>query len=404
MKTTAFICEFNPLHEGHRYFIRTARETTGADCLIALMSGDFVQRGEPAILPMHERTKDALAAGADLILQLPEAFSTGSAAYFAEGGVRILDALGCVDALAFGTEPDRGTVLLSGSKPDKRTVPLSGFSDLAAFMYKHKDDLQPLIREGVRNGLTYAAARARAIIDLAGSETLPAGLSDLSEDELSQLLSRPNNQLALSYMVSLLQLGSSIEPVPIRRDPSFASSSQIRSDLLDADRSAASQPYLAADDFSLLLKDRLMMHDAGSLSGYLDITLDLARRIKKHQNEFVSWGQFTDLLHTKEMTRARISRCLTHILLGIKKDDPLLAERGVSDPVLTKLPPFVRILGFRREAQPLLAAIKDKSSVSVSTQLPLTMNDAASDLYESVRTDKYALPFTESHQYQPVIL
>ena len=400
MKTTAFICEFNPLHEGHRYFIRTARETTGADCLIALMSGDFVQRGEPAILPMHERAKDALAAGADLILQLPEAFSTGSAAYFAEGGVRILDALGCVDALAFGAEPDKGTVLLSG------------FSDLAAFMYKHKDDLQPLIREGVKNGLTYAAARARAIIDLAGSETLPAGLNDLSEDELSQLLSRPNNQLALSYMTALLQLGSTIEPVPIRRDPSYASSSQIRSDLLDPDkrtvplsgRSAASQPYLAADDFSLLLKDRLMMHDAGSLSGYLDITLDLARRIKKHQNEFVSWGQFTDLLHTKEMTRARISRCLTHILLGIKKDDPLLAERGVSDPVLTKLPPFVRILGFRREAQPLLAAIKDKSSVSVSTQLPLTMNDAASDLYESVRTDKYALPFTESHQYQPVIL
>ena len=395
MKTTAFICEFNPLHEGHRYFIRTVRETTEADYLIALMSGDFVQRGEPAILPMHERAKDALEAGVDLVLQLPEVFSTGSAAYFAEGGVRILDALGRIDTIAFGTEPDKGTVLLSD------------FSDLAAFMHEHNDDLQPLIRAGLKGGLTYAAARARAVIDLAGSAALPSGLRGLSEDELSQFLSRPNNQLALSYMVSLRQLGSAIKPVPIRRDPSFASSSQIRSKLLDPDKRTvplSENAILSCEDFSLLLKDRLMTRSAEELSEYLDVTLDLARRIKRHQNRFISWSQFTDLLHTKEMTLARISRCLTHILLDIKKDDPLLAERDASRAVLTKLPSFVRILGFRREAQPLLAAVKDKSSVPVSTQLPLTICDTAADIYESVRTDRYALPFTESHQQQPVIL
>lgn len=147
-----------------------------------------------------------------------------------------------------------------------------------------------------------------------------------------------------------------------------------------------------------------MKQEAEELSAYLDVTPDLARRIKNKQNDFVSWTQFTDLIHTKEMTRARVSRCLAHILLDIKKDDPLLTEGVAPKTVLTKLPAFVRVLGFRREAQPLLAAIKDSSAISVSTQLPADMSDTAADLYESVRTDKYGLPFTESHQQQPVIL
>ena len=88
MRTTGVICEFNPLHDGHRFFIENARKTTGADRLIALMSGDWVQRGEPAVLPMHERARAGLEAGADLILQLPDAFACASAQYFAGVPVR----------------------------------------------------------------------------------------------------------------------------------------------------------------------------------------------------------------------------------------------------------------------------------------------------------------------------
>ena len=112
MKIAAFICELNPLHEGHCLFISEARRKTGADYLIALMSGDFVQRGEPAVLPMHERAEKALHAGADLVLQLPDVYACASAQYFAEGGVRLLDSLNCVDALCFGAECADGELLL----------------------------------------------------------------------------------------------------------------------------------------------------------------------------------------------------------------------------------------------------------------------------------------------------
>ncbi len=380
MKITGFICEFNPLHDGHRHFIRKAEEATGSDYLIALMSGDFVQRGEPAILPMYERTKAALDAGADLVLQLPAVFSTASAAYFAEGGVRILHELGCVDALVFGAE---------GGADDDITETLA---EIAAYMEDNRDSWQPLLRTHLREGKAYAAARAEAMKE-----------SGCPADGLSDLLVKPNNQLALAYMTAIRRIGSSMKPVAIPRDMTYAASSDIRTKLRSSS-AAKDQTCLFPDDFSLLLKDRLMSRNAADLAGCLDITQDLAQRIKNRQNEFVNWSNFTDLLHTKEMTRARISRCLTHILLDIKKDDPLLAEGAAPKTILTRTPSFVRILGFRRKAQPLLARLKESSSVTLQTQLPPDLDDRAADLYESVRTDKYALPFTESHRQQPVII
>ena len=176
MKIAAFICELNPLHEGHCLFISEARRKTGADYLIALMSGDFVQRGEPAVLPMHERAEKALHAGADLVLQLPDVYACASAQYFAEGGVRLLDSLNCVDALCFGAECADGELLL------KTVDQLNSFHE----------DMQPLIRKHLTEGMTYASARSKALEDLL-REHEPA-----LADQVSDLMRAPNNQLALA--------------------------------------------------------------------------------------------------------------------------------------------------------------------------------------------------------------
>ncbi len=388
MRTTGFICEFNPLHDGHRFFIENARKTTGADRLIALMSGDWVQRGEPAVLPMHERARAALEAGADLILQLPDAFACASAQYFAGGGVRLLDALGCVDSLSFGAECGDSALL----------------ETLSAFLYGRDSDIQPLIRQHVSGGMTYAQARSQAVTEvLAGSD----GCSDLPAADsarIVELLKKPNNQLALAYMQALLETGSLIRPCPVRRDPAFESSSEIRRRIMSGDPSC--QKYLCADDFSLVLKDRLLRLSAPELTAFSDVSPDLANRIKNRQNEFVSWSQFTDLLHTKEMTRARISRCLCHIILGIRKDDPLLdarrdeAHRAES---LTR-PDFIRILGFKKDAGPLLARLKECSAIPLVTNIPSDVSDYPGDLYRSVLTEKYSVPFTESHTIPVVVI
>lgn len=367
MKIAAFICELNPLHEGHCHFISEARRKTEADYLIALMSGDFVQRGEPAVLPMHERAECALHTGADLVLQLPDVFACASAQFFAEGGVRLLDKLNCVDALCFGAECADEALLL-------KTVDLLDSSH---------EDMQPLIRKHLTEGMTYASARSKALDDLLRAH------DPIFTDQVSDLMRAPNNQLALAYLQAMHSIHSSMRPCIVPRDPGFKSSSQIRQELFNNTNSASVSPYLCADDFSLLLKDRLLRSGADALSEYLDVTSDLAHRIKNKQNDFLSWSQFTDLLHTKEMTRARISRCLCHILLGIRRDD---LSRDIRD---------LRILGLNRQAAPLLAHLKECSALPLITKPNPDQSDDAADLYQSVLTDKYGIPFIESHE-QPV--
>ena len=381
MKTTGFICEFNPLHDGHKYFIQSARAATGADYLVAVMSGDYVQRGEPAVAPMHERARAALEAGCDLVLQLPVPWSTASALGFCEGGMRLLGDLGCIDSVCFGAETSDSSLL----------------QELADLLEQHDAGIQSSIRRGLKDGMTYAAARTQAVMqELSGLE------KPYDERVLTDLLTRPNNQLALGYLQSMIRLGLSIKPCSVQRDPSFAGSTTIRNQMSDTDRH--NRHYLCADDFSLLLKDRLLSYSSDDLCAFADVSVPLANRIRNHRNEFTAWSDFAELLHTKEMTRARINRALLHIVLGIKKDDPLYHADASPDSVQTEQASFVRVLGFKKSAAPLLSLINEHSAVPVLTSLPPAADDYAGNLYQSVRASLYDLPYIESHQLQPVIL
>ena len=204
LKTTGIIVEYNPLHPGHIYHMEQTRKQTGADYLIAVMSGSFVQRGAPALLDKYTRTRMALLAGADVVIELPVCFATGSAGDFAAGAVSLLDKLGCVDGLCFGSE--------SGD--------ISLFEKTATLLQCESAAFSNALKNALKSGLSFPAARQQALLlclDMAKDMPSTACPDNNSTAEQTvALLSSPNNLLGLEYTLALLRRNSSIRPFTIR--------------------------------------------------------------------------------------------------------------------------------------------------------------------------------------------
>lgn len=402
MKTVGLITEYNPFHNGHAYHIEKAKMLTGADRVIVVMSGDFVQRGAPAVMPKHLRTESALLSGASLIIELPVCFATGSAEYFAQGSISLLNQLGCIDSICFGSE----------------CGDLHLLKEIAQILADEPIEYQTALKQALKEGASFPAARQEAL--------------NIYSDKYSEILASPNNILGIEYLKALAKIHSKMEPFTIKRigagyhdmdiDGQFSSATAIRSDiyqLADVNSSSESLPLthiqtqvpsschelmkknyrtrypVKADDFSLLLKAKLLSETAGSLSHYLDMSPELANRILRLRNDYLSFEQFCDLLKTKELTRSRISRSFIHVLLGIT-NDWLTAMKAPA--------PYARILGFRRDHADLLGILKRTSDIPLITSPAravltdtayqmLELDIYASDLYESVITDLYGTPF-----------
>ena len=403
MKIVGLITEYNPFHNGHKYHIDKAKEITGADYCIAVMSGNFVQRGAPAVMPKHLRTMMALDGGCDMVIELPVCYATGSAEYFATGAVAILDGLGCVDAICFGSECGDYTVLESIARI------------LADEPAKYKDLLQNYLKQGYS-------------FPLSRQQALKAYFND---DSISLVLESPNNILGIEYIKALLLKNSSIKGHTITREGAdyhaqelsdgFSSASAIRNYIFsdnhdtfkklkghtsDLSIDVLNEEYrirypLCSDDFSLILRYKLLSETKESLSEYLDVTAELANRIVNARNEFLNFSQFTELLKTKELTHSRISRCLIHILLNIK-------ECNMSSDT------YAHVLGFRKSSSDLFSILKQNSRIPIVTKLTstddlntdqkkmLAHDIYASDLYENVVSDKFKQKFVNELQQQIV--
>ncbi len=195
MSTVAVIAEFNPFHKGHAYFLREARRLTGANCCLALMSGDFVQRGAPAIYDMHMRGEMALNNGTDLVLELPVRYASSTAEKFASGAVTLLNKLGVVDYLAFGAECDS----------------LEKLARITDILCEEPDSYRISLKEFLRSGMSFPAAREAAM----ESYLLKTGCEE--PRPISSLLGHPNNILAIEYLKSLRLCNSLIKPILIPR-------------------------------------------------------------------------------------------------------------------------------------------------------------------------------------------
>lgn len=415
MKTAGIIAEYNPFHLGHQYQINYVKEISGADYVIIAMSGDFVQRGAPALLSKHRRAEMALRCGADLVLELPVSVSCSSAEFFAMGGVSLLHGLGIVNMLCFGSEEGE--------------LPL--FLETAELLLSEPAEYQTALQAALREGNSFPLARNQALLSCF-CQSHP----ELSGSSLTAFLSSPNNILGIEYCKALLRLNSLIRPVTLKRKgtdyheihltralPPSASGIRnyleqvcepVAEEIHDAlsdflpqaalellTESCISRSCMTEKDLDLLLHYCLLSETAESLARYLDVTPDLARRILNRRNGYEGFRQFVQLLKTRELTQTRIQRALLHILLRI---------RTVPGQV-----PYARVLGFRNSASPLLKAIKKEGKIPLLTKPSdaqkildaqalslLEETTYASNIYESLLCHKTGRKFV--HEYEKPIL
>lgn len=380
MKVAAVIAEYNPFHTGHQYHLQKTRQLTGADYILVIMSGDFVQRGAPALFNKYIRTRMALLGGADAVIELPALYASSSAEYFAQGAVSLIQRLGIVDTLSFGSE--------SGTPED--------FTRTAAELLSLEHKSAPLLRSMLKDGLSYPLAKEKLLREYTSSardtEYLPAG---------------PNNILGVEYCKALLSQNSSITPFTVTRQGSdfhdtalldspsaFPSASGIRSfvneNLLDFSDEVRTErafekisgyipsetyslfcnavrtgSFLTEDDLSDMLHYKLLCEKENGFSAYLDCTPDLSDKIVRNLPEYAGYTSFCRLLKSKDLTYTRISRMLLHILLDLKTPDFYKDSYETREYFL----PYGRLLGFRKSASALLSALRKNSSIPLITKL-----------------------------------
>jgi len=362
MKVTGIIAEFNPFHRGHEYFIKETLKETGADHIIAVLSGDFTQRGIPGLCDRHLRTLMALRGGVDAVIELPVMASCASAEFFASSGVFLLNASGIVTDISFGVEY---------GKPED----LSG---IAGVLLAEPEEYRLVLKEGLRKGLSYPLARSQAL-----KEVLP------SVPKLSDILNSPNDILAIEYLKALKRLDSPITPHPLKRYGAEYNDEKIRSvnssalairkavekdgdlssvkdqvpgyvfDLL-SEQFNITLPIFPRDFSALTLYSLLRAcHSEGTLTGYADISESLSDRIIKKLPDYSDLEGFTGAIKTRDMTYSRILRCLMHVLLDMKKPEEALNESNS----------FIRILGFKETASPLIKEMRKRSPIPVISRL-----------------------------------
>ncbi len=337
MNITALITEYNPFHNGHLYHLQQARTLTGADAVLVLMSGNFVQRGLPALVDKYRRAEMALRAGADAVLELPVAAATASAEGFAMGAVSLLHQLGAVTHLVYGCE----------------TADTKAIQDLAEFLLEEPPAFRQALRQALKQGLSFPAARWEAVRRL--------------RPEAAPLLRDPNNILAVEYHKALTRLRSPIRPHALERRGAgyHESASSIRRLLAAGDMTGLAGlvpdfvpdllPYtLNADDFSQQLLYRLYTLEPERLTRFGDVTPELAARIRRALSPDLTFRQLAARVKSPAHTLTRVHRALLHILLGIEKGEPAL-------------PSAVRLLGLCRGTR-ALQAVRQRSALPVAAK------------------------------------
>ncbi len=458
MSVCGIIAEYNPFHRGHAFQIEEIRRALPGAYIVAAMSGDFVQRGEAAMFPKELRARWALGSGADLVIGMPPCVSTGSAEFFAGGGVGLLSSLGVVTHLSFGWEGIPGCV-------DEEAF----LQKAAKILNEEPESFSQTLRAALKEGLSFPAARQRALAAALEEDGEISG--DLAARLTDELMHSPNNILALEYARAAGRLSCPLRLLPIRRigsgyhetslppdrgvpkegsrtggreaEAAIASASAIRNAIVQAEReiriegrdddtdallpkavtrllkklspyipehmvpslgqAIAEGGYLTEKDLDPVMLFQLLKESRKSLSSYWDVPPDLANRIESHIGKYKTFSSFAGILHARNYTDARIRRALIHVLLGIR-------QRPASSP-------YARILGFRKESAPLLRMIKEKASIPLLGQLKdakkllgpdamalLDEDVRASHIYQGLLSQKTGMDFVHEYEKQIVVI
>lgn len=403
MKAVGLVTEYNPFHNGHLYHLNKAMELTGADISVAVMSGDFVQRGEPAVLDKYTRTSMALNSGVNLVVELPVNYAVSSAESFAAGALKVLDYIKA-DSIAFGSE--------SGD--------IERLSKLAHILCDNEDTLYKEISKYTANGISYAAARQKVV-------------EKLTDKDTAAMLTSSNNILAVEYLKAIIKNNYAIKPYTVQRQGDSYNDTDIRSEYasatalrenLKADNISKYIPvkaglilssnanYIYPDDITEVLFTRLLdilfasNYDKNvfieNVMQYPDVSKEIAGRLYKSamdmitrtvpqgaeskDNGLFSFGSLCEHIKTKEVPLSRIKRALVRITLGLDKKH---MEKYANEP-------YIRVLGFDKKGQEYLSYIRKTVEVPLITKTAdykeMLLDDIhAANIYNMIVAGKYGV-------------
>ena len=362
MNITGIITEYNPFHNGHEYHLEKAKSSTDCDGVICIMSGNFVQRGEPAIIDKWQRTSMALKNGVDLIIELPTYYALSSAEFFAEGSVSILNALGVVNNIFFGSE--------SGD--------IDLLSTIAKTLVLEDPSFKSLLKAYLNKGLTFAKARELALIEFLNNETL------------TEILSSSNNILGIEYLKALFKLNSTILPKTLKREganyneknltTAFASATSIREAIksnktlnnldnfmpkpsleLFTQLQEKEYPFVFSEDMFKFIKLKLLTNCI-NFNNLSEAKEGLDNKLLKEIITSNSYDQFIFNIKSKRYTYTKISRLLTQIFIGF--DNNTFKSIDINEHL------YARVLGFNKKGRDMLSIIKQSSSIPLITKIP----------------------------------
>ncbi|WP_411682986.1 nucleotidyltransferase [Clostridium thailandense] len=407
MNVTGIIVEYNPFHKGHLYHINKTKEITKCSHIIAVMSGNFVQRGAPAIVDKWTRAKTALMNGVDLVIELPLIYSLSSAEFFALGAVSILNNLGIVNNLCFGSEYGDPKILYNISK----------------ILSEESKEYKDILKEKLQLGLAYPSARSKALIEFINKYNV----ENLSDFNLEEIISSPNNILGIEYCKNLIRLKSTILPFSIQRHGScynssifegeFSSASSIRKFIKDTKNISGIENYIPSNAYNLLLqqfKNNSVFPSEDLMLPYLrykytlyketienipDVSEGIHNRIYKYLENAENYENLINSIKTKRYTYSRISRILCQFFVGFENFN-ICELRKLSCP-------YVRILGFNNKGLELLKTIKKTCSTPIYTKIPKELNKTLSLDIQGTRT--YSLinrniNYNSDYLTRPIIL
>ena len=365
-KVLGIIAEYNPFHNGHLYHLETSKKLTDADYTVAIISGNFTQRGSTSIVDKWSKTKMALENGIDLVIELPVLYSISSAENFADGAIKILNSLGIVDYLSFGAE----------------TSDISILNNIANILCSEHEEYKNLLSIELEKGLSFPKARENALLDYIKNtdDNVPENRI-IDFEKYSKVLSSPNNILGIEYLKALKKYKSSIKPVCISRFKSeynsssfsenIASATAIReliknknfdtiknviplesySILMDCINSGCVAPDLNCFEKEIIFTLRKMSIE--EIFNLPDVSEGLEFSIKKAVNSCNNINNFLDIVKSKRYTITRLQRILLYALLGISKEDMQLSKKVEK--------PYVRVLGFNDNGKKLVSEIATKN-------------------------------------------
>ena len=368
MSVVGIIAEYNPFHHGHKYHLELSKNITNSEYSVVVMSGSFVQRGEPSLIDKWTKAKIAVDSGVDLVIELPFIFAVQSAELFAYGSIALLDSLKIVDYVSFGSEVGQLECL----------YPIADVLVEEPILYKQ------LLKKYLQQGNSFPVARSHAL-----EEYFSKHDTRFFSEEIKRIISTPNNILAIEYLKALKRLRSNIKPITIKRvgsqykDPELsnkmASATAIRNKLLESNDISTIKKYVpettydhlidyinnfftfnSLDNYNQIIHYLLRIQGKRKLSNIMDVEAGLDNRIVEKSYEYSNIEEFINSVVTKRYPRSRIQRILVHLMLNLYKD--------TFKELSSRYPAYIRILGANEKGFYLIKKIKQKADIPIITK------------------------------------